>query len=283
MSRAALYVACSRATSISGLYIAGNFIPPKPFEITDPVKIELERLRLQQALTIHHSFVHDDEYSVKLFYQNVQSLNAHHKDIATDPTIMDADILCLVETWAFPEEIQSLEGYSLLSKLDCFNAEHEERSRNKKGISVYVKTDKISNVNLLFKVDHVLGYSFQYIAFRYHNIYIINLYRSPSFAEGLFRSFLKQAIDELQTHIRSEIKRILIIGDFNICRKTHPDNTTERLLIERGLVSHLHPTASTTKHGTQIDWVFSNIPLNHVNAKIYPTIHSHHDGVLVAT
>ncbi|CAF5094561.1 unnamed protein product, partial [Rotaria sp. Silwood1] len=32
MTRSELYVACSRATKASGLYLIGDFVPPKPPE-----------------------------------------------------------------------------------------------------------------------------------------------------------------------------------------------------------------------------------------------------------
>lgn len=47
-NRAALYVACRRATSASGLYIIGQFNPPRPINNSDPVKVELDRLRTEK-------------------------------------------------------------------------------------------------------------------------------------------------------------------------------------------------------------------------------------------
>lgn len=45
MSRSALYVGCSRATSASGLFIVGNFIPPRPFGSSEVVQGQLNILR----------------------------------------------------------------------------------------------------------------------------------------------------------------------------------------------------------------------------------------------
>ncbi|XP_044742323.1 uncharacterized protein LOC123304800, partial [Chrysoperla carnea] len=45
MTRASLYVACSRATSASGLFLIGQFIPPSPLSDSDPVAKELSDLR----------------------------------------------------------------------------------------------------------------------------------------------------------------------------------------------------------------------------------------------
>ncbi|XP_037811885.1 uncharacterized protein LOC119603786 [Lucilia sericata] len=131
MLRSALYVACSRATTASGLYIMENFNPPRPFEDSDPVKLELERLRTEKMLQLKHQFMINDEFELKIFYQNIQSLQAHYLDITTDNTILNCDIICFVETWSFPEEVYTIPGFLVLCRLDC-NIKGDERNRNRK-------------------------------------------------------------------------------------------------------------------------------------------------------
>jgi hypothetical protein len=43
LTRQALYVACSRARTLSGLYIEGRFVPPTCLK-DDPIELEMQRL-----------------------------------------------------------------------------------------------------------------------------------------------------------------------------------------------------------------------------------------------
>ena len=45
MTRSEIYVACSRATKASGLYLIGDFVPPKPPERNDAVAMMFKTMR----------------------------------------------------------------------------------------------------------------------------------------------------------------------------------------------------------------------------------------------
>jgi len=51
-----LYEACSRATSASGLFPLGDFVPPTRFGATN-VQVELARLRGEKALITQYEFL----------------------------------------------------------------------------------------------------------------------------------------------------------------------------------------------------------------------------------
>jgi hypothetical protein len=80
LTRQALYVACSRARTLSGLYIEGKFVPPTCHK-DDP--IELEMLRLA-------------ERSVNLkAFENPKRFILHAFDSANDGITMATDQFCV--------------------------------------------------------------------------------------------------------------------------------------------------------------------------------------------
>ena len=192
-----------------------------------------------------------------------------------------------METWTFPEECYILQDFRLLSRLDCYNNESEERCRNKRGIKVYIKHCALPHAEYLFGIEKMHKnqqhtYVLQIIAFRFKQYFCIVLYRSPLFPEALFRNTLLGALSKLQNEHEVELGKVIIIGDFNICRKTLIRSNIEDIMEENGFQSLLEKTLSTTKYGTQIDWAFSNVNLENSVVKIYKTIYSHHDALLLA-
>jgi hypothetical protein len=88
LTRESLYVACSRATSISGLFIDGEFNPPVAPGPSDPVSCEMGRLR---NMPFHFTMKFLQDYGdgfVKLYFHNVQSLNLHCHDVVSDQCAM---------------------------------------------------------------------------------------------------------------------------------------------------------------------------------------------------
>jgi len=97
LTRALIYVGCSRATSSSGFFLDGIFEPPLPPCPDDPVSIEMARLRSSPAQLSLLYFVDLDNTCVKLMFNNVQSLNSHYMDVKSDHSFMAADLLAFVE------------------------------------------------------------------------------------------------------------------------------------------------------------------------------------------
>jgi hypothetical protein len=83
LSRELLYVACSRATSLNGLYIDGEFEAPAPPPANDPVSLEMDRLR-NIPFRFKLRFLQDSAHENKLFFHNVQSFSAHVADVLAD-------------------------------------------------------------------------------------------------------------------------------------------------------------------------------------------------------
>jgi len=117
----------------------------------------------------------------------------------------------------------------------------------------------------------------QILIFQHLDTTYIVVYRNPTFSISDFRRRFLETIEQLLNNGQS---KIVILGDFNICRATTKDQ------LEIGLndlgISSLLNGIGTTKELTEIDWVFSSSGFNDLKAHIYETTYSHHDGVFVS-
>jgi hypothetical protein len=88
LSRESLYVACSRATSLAGLYIDGEFQPPNLPGPNDPVSLEMARLREHPFVFAFRSLQDVGNDFLKIYFHNVQSFNLHRDDVIADHCAM---------------------------------------------------------------------------------------------------------------------------------------------------------------------------------------------------
>ncbi|KAI8116583.1 hypothetical protein CVS40_11362 [Lucilia cuprina] len=92
-----------------------------------------------------------------------------------------------------------------------------------------LKAANYLNLNFFFKKEHRRrNHTFQYIVFRYKDFYIFILYRNIEFPERTFRQLLVQGIDELKRRFCAGNNKIILVGDFNLCRKT-ANNESENI------------------------------------------------------
>lgn len=127
--RSELYVACSRATSLEGLFIDGDFAPPQPPAGVDIVGDEMKRLRATPLL-MELKFLQDfnSDYN-KIYFHNVESLNHQHfKDITSDRCPMSADFIFLVEPRLLAGDTYQFSGHSEFHRVNCSS------NRNSEGI-----------------------------------------------------------------------------------------------------------------------------------------------------
>jgi len=74
---------------------------------------------------------------------------------------------------------------------------------------------------------------------------------------------------------RMDNTKVVILGDFNICRSTGTDILEEHLNAYNLFSINDSPT---TKQITQIGWIFSDSRIPQALAITYETPYSHHDG-----
>ena len=102
-TRSELYVACSRATKAAGLYLIGDFVPPKPPERNDAVTLMFKTMRSEKMLKFSLQFPEESRgENLFMVFHNVQSSNRHVLDVRSDKTFSCASMISLVETWTKP-------------------------------------------------------------------------------------------------------------------------------------------------------------------------------------
>ncbi len=141
LTRQELYVACSRATGINGLFIDGKFVPPQAPADDDSVTVELARLQskpyqfklrfLQDISTDYHKF----------YFHNVQSLASHLEDAAADPCISSADLVAFVEPHLLQRDHLDFPGYTVVHRTNCRELRRKRRltMRNSEGAVLLLK------------------------------------------------------------------------------------------------------------------------------------------------
>jgi hypothetical protein len=135
LTREELYVACSRATSLNGLFLNGEFKPPNPPGPNDPVTKELQRLK-EHPHQFSIKFLQDygDAYE-KLYFHNVQYFIPHQPDVVADHCAMSSNFIALVEPHLLETDTIGLPGYS------CINRSNSS-GRNSEGVLLFRKNGK---------------------------------------------------------------------------------------------------------------------------------------------
>lgn len=140
LTRPELYVACSRATSLNGLFIDGEFLPPSRPQGVDMVGDEMKRLR-ENPLSFELKFLQDfeDPKWEKIYFHNIESLNTQHqKDLTSDSCPMSADFIFLVEPRLLQGDTYSLPGFTELHRINCTSTRNSEGILSlKKGVYYY--------------------------------------------------------------------------------------------------------------------------------------------------
>jgi hypothetical protein len=117
MDRTCLYVACSRVTNSSGLYVIGEFCPPAPSLPSHPASTEM--FRMHRSATVQLAF-NNIIYHQKNLFHNVQSLPKHRTDLISDCDILSADMIITVENWSLPSDSLNIPGFRCVQSLEKF-------------------------------------------------------------------------------------------------------------------------------------------------------------------
>ncbi|CAF3578362.1 unnamed protein product [Rotaria sp. Silwood1] len=115
MTRSELYVGSSRATTANGLYLIGDFVPPKPPESNDAVAMMFKTMRSERMIKFSLEFPEESQGErFYVMFHNVQSLNKHFLDIKSDKAFLFASMISLVETWTKPDDSLEIEGFKIV-------------------------------------------------------------------------------------------------------------------------------------------------------------------------
>ncbi|CAM4981284.1 unnamed protein product [Rotaria socialis] len=206
MRRSELYVACSRATKARGLYLIGDFVPPKPPERNDAVAMMFKTMRSERMLKFSLEFPEESqEERFSMMFHNVQSLNKHFSDMQFDKTFLSSSMISLVETWTKPSDNLEIEGFKIAHRRDCDDV------RKPFGQSIYLKND-LKYENIPERYEYSGKTHIEYSSIKIDDICIISVYNSPNSSFDI----LKRHINEVITISKGFCENIIVVGDFNV-------------------------------------------------------------------
>lgn len=154
ISRERLYVACSRATSLEGLFIVGNFKPPSSPGSSDPITKEMKELA-------KNPYIFQLDFNARktgsIYFHNMEGYLSHQADLLGDATIMSHDYLFLVEPRITPSHKIKLNGYATSFRQ---NSSQSNNVCNSEGILLFTKGNSIPkkyvkhcyHIKLFFKI-----------------------------------------------------------------------------------------------------------------------------------
>ncbi|KAK3919903.1 ATP-dependent DNA helicase pfh1 [Frankliniella fusca] len=277
LSRKLLYTACSRVTSLTGLYLSGIYKKPARATLeNDPSLREMTRMRDEAQLQFSLIFPEDvkNQDNMIVLFHNVRSLNLHFQNISCDPTFIASAIIMLAETWSKPEDKYDINNFTIISRTDC-----KASKRKAFGTLVYVKNYLLPHVNILFQNESISGTNHStVVALTMLNHTVIMVYKSPKTAWNVLKQQLQQAITKsLENHVYD----ITIMGDFNIKYQVSDPNYTnlKSFMTEANCSMLLDATKVSTDHSSLIDLCFSTNILN--NADIFESVTSDHKPIWI--
>ena len=192
-----VYVMLSRCCNLQQLSIIDDFDPDK-IRVNEKVLKEAKRMWKICLNRNPESWMSPKVKGLRVSSLNVSSLRKHVQDVKTDPHLMQADLLCLQETWLSPDD-ETQERY----ELDGYNSFFLSQGRGK-GLAVYVR-----NGLKIREMRHHSSTHLQMLKICLNGLDIIPIYRSKE--ETLF-----SVAHHLQ-NILSKTTATLLIGDVNYC------------------------------------------------------------------
>lgn len=270
MKRCILYVALSRATSLSGLHmLQKEFVIPSKPKPTDPVVVEMKRLREESQFVPIFQHLRDSEAGcVKLVSFNVQSLNRHLPSIVADQIFVKSEILLLQETWGIWQK-----EYPIPNMTEVVANKFKGQPKAK-GTSIYVTTSLFENIESIdLKEIEDSKKHIEITMCTFKDIDIINVYKNPGATIDMLETILSDYSDFIQSS-----NNIIIAGDFN-----------ENLVKSSGLQSFMKntfnleifsPMSSTTDGNTTIDAIFGRLSDYTIKTYIYESYFSYRKPIV---
>ncbi|CAF3441466.1 unnamed protein product [Rotaria sp. Silwood1] len=204
----------NRATKSSGLYLIGDFVPPKPPEPNDAVAMMFKNMRSERMLKFSLEFPEESqEERFSIMFHNVQSLNKRISNIKFDKTFLSSSMISLVETWTIPSDNLEIEGFKIVHRRDCDDV------RKPFGQIIYLKND-LKYENITERYEYSGKNHIEYSSIKIDDICIISVYNSPNSSFDI----LKRHINEAITISKGFCENTIVVGDFNINLKIKINN-----------------------------------------------------------
>jgi len=263
IKREELYVGCSRATSLEGLFINGTFKKPAPPKPNDVVTKEMENLK-NRPIQFSMLFLQDfTATQTTVFFMNAQSLKKHHKDIIADSCPMSSSFLAFVEPHMIEDDDLEFNGYRYAHRSNSSN-------RHRSDGSILLVHESLNYPTVHVETfSHEAGHCLC-VSWTHENINFIMSYRSPKCSITAFKRMITNIIEEKEGDV-------LFFGDINIDLSKSENQPFVDFMASFNMESKLNVNEHTTDSGTHIDCLFSNVTA--MEACLYETYYSHHKAI----
>ena len=192
-----VYVMLSRCCNLQQLHIIDDMDPDK-IRVNEKVMKEAKRMLKVSLNKNPVSWKNPEVKGLRISSLNVSSLRKHVEDVRTDPHLVHADVLSLLETWLNEEE-ENRDQY----KLEGYNSFFLSQGRGK-GLVVHVRSGL-----KIYDTQHHSSTHLQMLKICLEGIDVISVYRSKE--EPFF-----SAVHHLQ-NLLHDTNPTLLIGDVNYC------------------------------------------------------------------
>ena len=204
LNRQLLYVACSRVTKSSGLYLIGKFVPPKPPANNDIVMNELKRLENECGLDL--VLIHPEDINnayLKFGFLELNQLENRIDEITADKNF-NFDVI-LIKTKS--KESVSLPNYELAFNNECNGENYLVYSKNITKVDVLVRSHTVQidflNYSIIYcNVNDKTFYSFineikgLNLQTKSNVVLMGYLYLSDKYYDNLHRHFIMNNFSE---------------------------------------------------------------------------------------
>lgn len=238
-------MACSRATTLSGLYIIGKFIPPTPLPENSYLAREIERWKKKRVVP-KFKFLSETSNCLQIMYHNIQSLPKHINLVRKDSNFTNSHILIFGETWTIPKDHFRINDYQLVQKLDS------GLSRKPLGVSMYVKKSlckQITEANS-FSLKENHG-RIDVVFINLKKITIAGVYANPRTSLNLWNKLFKY-------FQRREPKELIMMGDVNMDSRKLKSNDQITVLLQKYNLLLTNKNSASTHFNTCLDWILAN-------------------------
>lgn len=270
------YVALTRVISKNGLYIETDNrekLTRKLYADSD-VKLAMDDMQKlvfedQQSTSFHKR---------KVILHNIQSLNRNFSHMKNDRRFLDADVICLNETWLWPDQNAghpTIDGFQLhhLVRREAYNSDgqHTKLLHESKGggVAMYIKENEDEKKIVQCSVQNIESIAVKLLK---ENFIIVTVYRPPTLKISVFLQALQSLIDE----ITLQCNTCIFIGDFNEDAKSN--GPIQTFMTNHGFSQIVQ--YFTTEGGTALDHVYISNTVNAYTKKLF-TFYSYHDAVCI--
>jgi exonuclease III len=236
-----VYTALSRVRNIESLYLL-HPLKMDNFKVKQKIDIEMQRLRTIAKWNLAYDLESiKSSTNISILTLNTRSLHAHMNDILNDYDTMQADILCLQETYmTLSMQNQQFPSFNCIS------------SCTKHGVMTLVKKH-LPILEHMHYEDQSVEVLIAKVSFHGSHLSIINIYASPHASLSSIFNTITKALCHFHQH-----GILVILGDFNIDMSQCNEKTKQLENYMCTYNAHMLLRKTNNAQKTLIDHIWSN-------------------------